>query len=253
MHRFFCRSSEIKGNSIHITDITQVHHIRDVLRYEPRDEIFFFDENGVEYSGKVLSIDKEKLTVNVTGRKKTPVRRRPFITIACAIPKQTKMEDIVDKLTQLDVDRIIPMITERVIVKLDPQKKTLKLSRWRKIAVQASQQSKRKTLPVISPVLNFTEVLAETGDFDLKLIPTLEGNNRDIREILHRGLQGKAVALIGPEGDFTPAEITAAQQRGFIPVSLGETVLRVDTAAIVLAALLPGYHEKNFSNTYSRL
>ncbi|MDD2703502.1 MAG: RsmE family RNA methyltransferase, partial [Candidatus Omnitrophica bacterium] len=162
MHRFFCRSSEIKGNAIHITDITQVHHIRDVLRYKPRDEIFFFDENGFEYSGKVLSIDKERLAVNLTGRKKTPIRRMPSITIACAIPKQTKMEDIVDKLTQLDVDRIIPMVTERVIVKLDPQKKTLKLSRWQKIAVQASQQSKRNTLPAIGPVLNFAEVLAET-------------------------------------------------------------------------------------------
>ncbi|MFA5362566.1 MAG: RsmE family RNA methyltransferase [Candidatus Omnitrophota bacterium] len=238
MHRFFCRNGTIKENTIHITDKTQLHHIRDVLRFKPHDEIFFFDETGFEYTGTVTAMDKETLTVSITGRKKTPSLRRPFITIACAIPKQTKMEDIVDKLTQLDVDRIIPMITERVIVQLDQHKKMLKLSRWEKIAVQASQQSMRKTLPIIGPVLSFTEVLAETSGFKLKIIPTLEGEQSHIREIMHREKIESVAALIGPEGDFTPTEVAVARQHGFIPVSLGETILRVDTAAIAMAALL---------------
>jgi 16S rRNA (uracil1498-N3)-methyltransferase len=183
-------------------------------------------------------MDKDGIIINIFGRIGRPESKRPFITIACAIPKQTKMEDIVDKITQLGADRLIPLITERVIVKLDQHKKDLKLSRWQKIAIQASEQSGRKTLPVISPVMTFTEALSETNGCRLKLIPTLEGRRKHIREIMRSETPGSVAAFIGPEGDFTPREVAAAQQHGFTPVSLGETVLRVDTATIALTTLL---------------
>ncbi len=239
MHRFFCPTAAIQENTVHITDKTLLHHIRDVLRYGPRDKIVFFDETGTEYEGTVLSADKERLIARVDKRKTVSGHHRPFITIACAIPRQTRMEDIVDKLTQLGIDRIIPMITERVIVKLDMRGKMLKLARWQKIAVQASEQSKRITLPIIGPVLEYADVLSEARDTGLKLIPTLEGENRrHIRGMLPSSNTGGIIALIGPEGDFTRAEINAALRQGFHPVSLGATVLRVDTAAVALSAIL---------------
>jgi len=190
------------------------------------------------------------------------------ITVACAIPKKVKMDEIVDKLTQLGVVCIIPLQTERVIVKLDKQKKLQRLLRWEKIASSAVKQSQRNKFVEIKPVTDFKELIADTQDFDLKLIPTLEGERKSLRNILsssfilchprasgdlkkmdsrfhgndvmnvHKVVPKSIIVLIGPEGDFTPQEITLAKAAGFLPISLGKQVLRVDTAAIAAVSFI---------------
>lgn len=172
----------------------------------------------------------------------TPLKKNPSsspaLTIACAIPKGSHMDDIIDCLTQLGVERIIPMRTERVVVKLNDARLAARLQRWNKIARSAARQCQRSSIPVISPVADIVEVISNSREFDLKLIPHLSGERRLIKDVLSQGSYKNIIVLIGPEGDFTPAEVELALHNGFTPVSLGHTVLRVATAAIAAAAYI---------------
>jgi len=160
------------------------------------------------------------------------------LTIACAIPKNSRFDEVIDFLTQLGVERIIPMRTERVVLKLDDARAAEKHRRWLKIAQSAAQQSRRSRIPVVEPVTDFSEAVTKSADYDLKLIPHLSGERKLIRDLLAEKKPENIIVLIGPEGDFTPEEVKLAFNNGFQPVSLGDTVLRVATAAIATASYI---------------
>jgi 16S rRNA (uracil1498-N3)-methyltransferase len=233
MHRFYV--DRIDGETASISDAGQLHHLKDVLRLKTGAAVVVCDSQGNEYTGTVAGIERKQAVIKVTAS--IPARRNKMkLTIACAIPKGDRMDDIIDQLTQLGVARIIPMDTERVVVKLDEAKKEARLKRWRKIAPNAARQSQRNRIPLIEPVTNITDVIARSQDFDLKLIPHLEGERKLIKDVLVAARPKNVIVLIGPEGDFTPAEVGLALKAGFIPVSLGDTVLRVATAAVAVAS-----------------
>ena len=234
VHSFYV-AYKISGNTAVIQDAESLHHLRDVLRLKPGDNISLFDSDGNEYSGKIASQDSKQAVVNITGCRKAPPRKHK-ITFACAIPKKSLMDDIVDRLTQLGVDAIIPLETERVVVKMEGNRES-RLERWKKIARSAAEQSRRNTVPEIPGILSFKEVLALAGEADLKLIPTLTAERKTLKEALGRGFKDVLV-LIGPEGDFTDTEVQQAVGSGFIPVSLGSSVLRSETAAVAVASYL---------------
>ncbi|MDD5236950.1 MAG: RsmE family RNA methyltransferase, partial [Candidatus Omnitrophica bacterium] len=159
------------------------------------------------------------------------------IAVAVAIPKNVKMDDIVEKLTQLGVDKIMPMLTQRTIVKLDERSKIEKVSRWRKIAISAAEQSQRAYIPAIDEIKPIREVIKDGQNYELRLIPTLFGKRKKIKEALGSTCRN-ILALIGPEGDFTPEELDSARDSGFIAVDFGDTVLRVDMACIYIMSIL---------------
>ena len=187
----------------------------------------------------VLEIDSRRVKLEI--KEKRPVNDLTTqITVACAIPKQVKMDDIIDKLTQLGAARIIPLQTERVIVKLDQSKKLQRFQRWEKIALSAVKQSQRSNFVLISPVTELKDLLSNLQDYDLKLIPTLSSERKTLKNIFNQTIKPlkKIIVLIGPEGDFTEKEIALAKAAGFFPVSLGQQVLRVDTAAIAVVSFI---------------
>jgi len=235
MHRFYIE--KIDGNSVTLTDSEQLHRIRDVLRLKAGDAVIIFDRAGHEYKAVTVSIGKKQVELNLT-----PVNRQRSnntkLTVACAIPKGSRMDDIIDCLTQLGVERIIPMLTDRVVVKLDSAAMQVRLLRWQKIAQSAAQQCQRSSVPVISPVTDVKDVIANSQDFDLKLIPHLSGKRKLMKDIIAKPRPKNIIVLIGPEGDFTPEEVEMALHNGFTPVSLGDTVLRVATAAIAIASYI---------------
>ena len=150
------------------------------------------------------------------------------------------MDDIVDKLTQLGVDVIIPLETERVVVRIEENRRS-RLERWQKIARSAAEQSRRNIIPSIPGILDFKAALAQAKSADLKLIPTLDGERKNLKEAL-TGCSFKDIfVLIGPEGDFTAQEVGQAVNSGFDPISLGDSVLRAETAAIAVAGYLRFY------------
>ncbi len=110
--------------------------------------------------------------------------------------------------------------------------------RWKKIALNASEQSQRKVLPIIDPVRKIEEVINDSDNYDLKLIPALIDERQPINEVLTKSNPKNIIVLIGPEGDFTQEEVNLAKNSGFLAVSLGESVLRVETAAVSVASFL---------------
>lgn len=244
MHKFYCPGKNISVNSIIIDEPAQVHHIKDVLRLKIKEKLEIFDEQKNNYKCSLKEILADKIILEVLAMAAKNIKKKIEIAIACAIPKKSKMDDIVDKLTQVGVNRIIPLETERIIIKLDTNKKALRGKRWEKIALSAACQSKLDELPVIEPVLAFKDVLSKFKDYDLKLIPTLCAERKQLKEILQKIKPKKILVLIGPEGDFTIQEVELAKRAGFIPISLGNSVLRVETAAVAVASFLKLYHEE---------
>ncbi len=228
-----------------MTDARIIHHIRRVLCLKAGEALTVFDGKGAEYLCAIRNLDekavlviKEKRVILREGRQEVS------LSVACAIPKKAKFDDIVDKLCQLGVSRIIPVITERVIVKLDKIKKDLRLKRWEKIAQSACQQSQRATIPLIEGVRDLRDLVNECKCFDLKIIPTLIGERKHISSILSSSISNGArniLILIGPEGDFSETEVGLCIKHGFLPASLGELVLKVDTAAISAAGFVHFY------------
>ncbi len=238
MNRFYCNISDVRGEKIIISDPGQVHHIKDVLRFEAGEKAVIFDNQGNVYTSRLENISEKKAEFRVEAKKHKVDFKRAVIAVACAIPKKEKIDDIIDKLTQLGVDRIIPLISERVIVKMDKAKRAQRWNRWEKIVLSASKQSQRNSVPIIEPVTDFAELIGRAREFDLKLIPNLLGERKSLKGCLSGKKPESVLVLIGPEGDFTPEEVNSAVKAGFIPVTFGDFVFRVETAAIYIASIL---------------
>jgi len=236
MHHLYVAQS-LQDGAVRLTDEEHLHHLRDVLRLREGEEITVFDGRGrvfvcaIESIGERQAVLRVKEALSARGAK---VR----LAVACALPKADRMDEVVDKLTQLGVDAILPMRTERVVARLDERGQRARLERWRRIAISAAEQSRRDSLPEIAGVYGLSEVLARAGGFDLRLVAALTERGVSLRKALAATRPASVLALVGPEGDFTPTEVAAAVAAGFIPVSLGSRVLRVETAAVALASFV---------------
>lgn len=240
MHRLFCQSCEISEGKIIIADKSKAHHLKDVLRLRQNDKVSVCDEKGNVYDCIIRDLSGA-VELDIKEKHSASLKKGPTLTIACAIPKKAKFDEIVDKLTQIGVDKIVPIETERVIVRWDSQKKALQKKRWEKIAFSAAEQSQRNNLPIIEEIKDIRQVFEGSGNYDLKLIPALIGRRRSLKEVLRKSKSKSILVLIGPEGDFSQQEIELAKKAGFIPVTLGSQVLRVDTAAVAIASFIRLY------------
>ena len=167
----------------------------------------------------------------------------PVIILACAIPEKSKFELIIEKATELGADEIIPLKTKRTEMELKGDRLQRTIARYQDVAVNAAKRSQRSRVPVIQPITDFALALKsftkETTVF-ISSLPEGEGEGGERKNILEAfkavPSPSRVAFLIGPEGDFTPREYGLARSRGCIPVSLGNTVLKVETAALVVVA-----------------
>ncbi|MDP3789515.1 MAG: 16S rRNA (uracil(1498)-N(3))-methyltransferase [Candidatus Omnitrophota bacterium] len=238
MSRFYVSPESVKGKKIHIGK-EESHHIIDVMRLAEGDDVTVFDGTGKEYSGKIESVKNKNVVINVsqvgTGAGKRPVE----ISLAQALPKKDKMDYIVQKATELGVREIIPVETERTIVRAPKDRVAHKTERWCKIAVEAAKQCGRSDLPDIKEPRRFNALVEDFRRYDGVIMPCLTDRTIPLKNAINKLKDAKKILLmIGPEGDFTPAEITRAEESGALLVSLGGLVLRSDTAAVATLAML---------------
>ena len=215
----------------------EAHHCRHVLRLRDGDTVNIFDGRGHEAQCAIAKIPNQAVQLNVLTQTSTPALRCR-ITLAQAVPKKS-MDLIVQKATELGVTAIVPVLSERTIVRIDED--AAKLDRWREIALESCKQCGNNWLPVIEPPRKATEFFANAGKFDLKLIASLQPGAQPLKQILPAQMPASVLVLIGPEGDFTPAEISEARNAGCLPLSLGPLILRAETAAIYTLSIL--HHE----------
>jgi 16S rRNA (uracil1498-N3)-methyltransferase len=235
MHRFFLPDFQQPALSAE-----EAHHALNVLRLKTGDSLNVFDGRGHEAQCRIAEIAGNSVRLTMLQHTTTPPLRWR-ITLAQAIPKRN-MELIVQKATELGVAVIAPLMSERTMVKLDDD--STKLSRWREIALEACKQSGNNWLPDIHRPQKAREFLNGLGKFDLNLVASLQPDAKPLKSILGADAQGHlgtVLLLIGPEGDFTPAELAQARSAGCVPLSLGPLVLRAETAALYALSIL--HHE----------
>ncbi|MEW5758103.1 MAG: RsmE family RNA methyltransferase [Candidatus Omnitrophota bacterium] len=238
MSQFFAESKNINSNLILITDPKEIAHIIKSRRYNLGDKINLFDEKRNSYAGIIDKINEDEIVVKIVETHCNASLQTSELTIACALPKNAKFEYIVEKLAELGVFRIIPIVTERTIVRLSVDKVRQKAERFRKIAREAAKQSSNPIITKIDEIKFFKDIFDEK--YDLIIIPTLEGKRVTFKDAICSVGTGpcacpKILALIGPEGDFTKEEVEFAIKHGSKPVTLGKRILKVDTAAIFVA------------------
>lgn len=237
MHRFYCPNTNFSKTTITITEQSEIHHLRDVLRLKTDDRIIVFDGRGKEAAGTIMSINRSSVRV-LTEKFQTDYPNRIKLILACAIPKKSKFETIIEKSTELGIDEIIPLITQRTQVRINNERMKEKILRFEKVALNAAKQSNRKTIPVIHPITPFPSALKFLQKDGCAFLPCLFGNRENLMDILTKIKPHQKIIIffIGPEGDFTPDEVSLAVKKGCTPVSLGETTLKVDTAAAAIVA-----------------
>ncbi len=221
------------------------HHLVNVNRARAGDTVIAFDGRGTEWTCELADARKSGATLRVLGTH----TRAPLpcaLTLAQALPKGGVMDDIVRHATELGAARIVPLETERTQVHLDGGRSDKKVEKWRTTALEAAKQCGNPFLPEIAAVQPLAAFLASdvVNSAQLKLIASLHPGARPLRTTVaaFREQTGRAptdvVWLVGPEGDFSPAEMQAATDAGFVPVTLGPLVLRCDTAATAALAVL---------------
>ena len=236
MHRFYDPSLDLSQSQVTLSDPKEIHHLKNVLRLKKGDSIGLFNGRGEEAEGEILGMDAQSVKVKVKNFKKTE-NKNPKIILACAIPKHSKFEWIIEKVTELGVDEIIPLKTQRTEVQLKDERLDRKNSRYQTVALNAAKQSQRSTVPVVYLITPLKDVFEQFKTKAVMVIPSLEETKTTLLEVLSQMKSpSQIVFFIGPEGDFTPQEYQLAKQAGCVPVTLGETVLRVETAAISVVA-----------------
>jgi 16S rRNA (uracil1498-N3)-methyltransferase len=243
MYRFYLPSEQwlLLEPELNASD---THHALHVLRRKTGDSILIFDGAGNQAVAKIIGIEKRREPQAILSIGTHLILPPPNceITLAQAIPKNKNMDLIIQKAVELGASRIIPLLTERTILKyMDHQDAIKKQRRWQQIALEACKQSGQNWLPRIEEPI---EVLASiqrlsSEEQQLLLIASLEARKDTLKNVIARFPNPRAVTImIGPEGDFTPQEYRAASDYGFQPIDLGPIILRTETAAFYCLSIL---------------
>ena len=269
MHRFYIAPEQWNPDHLILMG-GELHHARDVLRLKQGDKAVLFNGRGREIKAELIEVSPNELRFRkLTETETPPLKCR--ITLAQAIPKGKNMDLIVQKAVEIGVAEICPLLSQRTVVDLDHEAAAQKQAKWQQIAIEAAKQCGQNWLPSISPpqtIRNFfndavavvvptteSKVVSSTDapgrrltqsalQSDLRLIGSLQPDARHLKEILHQFREensrqpASVLMMVGPEGDFTPAELSLAKSHGCLPITLGPIILRVETAALYCLSVL---------------
>ena len=236
MPKFFVHNNSIGEKNIEITGSDAVH-IATVLRARVDEEITVCDGYGTDYLCRLIGINKKQVLAEIIGKFKNENEPELKITLYQGIPKGDKMELVIQKCIEIGVDRIVPVITENTVVKIN-DKSEKKNIRWNKIAESAAKQCGRGKIPVVDKIMTFTEAVENSKESDTAIIPYEKEKDTSIRKFA-KEFKGKSVGIfIGPEGGFSENEIELCRKIGISSVSLGKRILRTETAGLVTSVIL---------------
>lgn len=237
-HRFFVDPGQITGDLIRITG-PDVQHISKVLRLKEGAELIVADGTGLEYYGRITSLGKWEVMVSVSQKQQAQSESPVKVTLLQGIPKGDKMELIIQKCTELGINRIVPVVTKRTVVQLSEEKARTRRQRWQRIAEEAAKQSQRARIPVVEEVIPLAEALVRYGNQPL-LVPWEEEKAQTMKEVLkaQRGKCSQLALLIGPEGGLDPEEVALAKAQQAWAVTLGPRILRTETAGLAALTMI---------------
>ena len=223
-------------------------HLVTVLRKKTGDDIVLFDGEGTEYDATIERIDRDVVAAAVRRKRVRSHAARPAVALFSAVPKGRRFDLIIEHATELGADTIVPLMTDRTVVRMDVGSVDNKVERWRRIAVAAAEQCRRATLPQVTPPLSFSEAVEQLPQSAFSILARSVGPQPPIHEILEEidAAHNEIRIFIGPEGGFTPQEVALGQDAGARLASLGENILRTETAAIASLAVINCFLDRRF-------
>mgnify|MGYP000277175568 FL=1 len=239
MDRFFTPKKNINlEQKTCIIEGEDVKHISRVLRCKEKDKLEVCDMDNNEYICEIKEINKGNILLDII--ETVNIKRESDLKIKLyqGMPKGTKMELILQKLTEIGVDEIILVQTKRSVTKIDNKKEDKKIERWERIIYEAAKQSKRGKIPTLTGILTFKEALEDMKNNDLNICPY--ENERTV--VIKEAIKGKQISsigiFVGPEGGFEEEEIEKIQNIDGQVVSLGPRILRTETASVVASSIV---------------
>jgi 16S rRNA (uracil1498-N3)-methyltransferase len=244
MHRFYISPENWNCNVLVLRE-SEAHHARDVLRVRLGEKVVLFNGQGREITAEIADFSDDEIALRRLHEAKTPPLQCRIV-LAQAVPKGKNMELIVQKAVEIGAAEIAPIISDRTVVQVDSKSAAQKQSKWQQIAIEAAKQSGQNWVPRVHTPKKLAELFstAATEPFDLRLIGSLQPGAQHLKKILadysseHQHRPRNVLMLVGPEGDFTPAELALARRHECQPITLGPVILRVETAAIYCLSIL---------------
>jgi len=271
VHRFYIPPENWNPGALALTS-AEAHHARDVLRLKRGDKLVVFNGRGREITVEI--VDLVRHGTDSPGRAKDEIRLRKLheaetpplrcrITLGQAIPKGKNMDLIVQKAVEIGAAEIAPILSDRTVVHVDLESAAQKQAKWQQVAIEAAKQCGQNWLPQVRAPRKLKDFFSDVDSVaavsdrrinaadaqraplqELRLIGSLQSDARHLKKILadysseHGQLPTSVLMLVGPEGDFTPAELALARSHGCRPITLGPIVLRVETASIYCLSIL---------------
>lgn len=238
MRRFYIENTEVASPYPTIRGI-QARHIRTVLHLKAGDSIILFDGTGSQYRATITGTLQDCVRVQIE-EKLHPITESPLkVTIGQGIIKYKKMDWVIQKATELGITAIIPFISSRTIPMWKEDKRAKKIERWRSIALESLKQCGRAVPPHIENIIHFDQILKRPEASCLKIILWENAARDRLPDVLKSHSDTKKIfALIGPEGGFTEEEVRKASMHKFIPVKMGDRLLRAETAAMAFMSIV---------------
>lgn len=244
MYRFFVEADQItedpNGEKYVLISGSDYNHMHNVLRMKPGEKVYISDGVDCEYAGQIEGYEDGNARVGSLTLMDVKRELSSDIYLFQGLAKGEKLELVIQKAVELGARGIIPVNMERSVVKLDEKKAKSRRERWQQIALGAAKQSKRMIIPEVYPVMSMKEALSFAESLDICLMPwECAGGMEASRKIFMDICPGQSVGvLIGPEGGISEAEAALAESKGFVPVTLGNRILRTETAAIYCLSVL---------------
>lgn len=239
MSRFFVDASDVGDRTIDIVSREDIRHITKVLRLSAGDRIEVSDSAQWEYEAEIISVEDTCVEARILDKQKFAREPQVHVTLFQGIPKQSKMETVIQKCTELGIYSIVPVFTERTVV-ADKGNFEKKRQRWQKVSAEAVKQCRRGIIPQIGRELKFQQMIQQLSAFDLVVFPYENETGRTIKDSL-RGLAQKpekVALIIGPEGGFSDTEAQTLKDLGADCVTLGKTILRTETAGLAALSMI---------------
>ncbi len=235
MHRFFI-DTVLRSNTQIELDANAARHAQ-ALRLREGDPVVLFNGKGGEYLGKITFSGRKASVLLEThfSENRCPPSR---VTIAQAMLSSEKMDWVVQKATELGVAQIIPFSATRSNIKLDAIRGAKKLAHWQAVAQAACEQCGMNQVPLITETLSLARLIQETQTTHIHRLTLAIGTNKLLHSQPKPALTESTLVVIGPEGDFTPEELTLLDAANFTPVSMGPRILRTETAGLAALAML---------------
>ncbi len=239
MQHFFVTPDQVMEDRIFVEG-SDVNHMKHVLRMRTGEQVRISDGNNLTYLCEIAGYEEDRAVLAIRERELSDVELPSRIYLFQGLPKQDKMELIVQKAVELGVYEVIPVATKRAVVKLDEKRAKKKVERWQEIARSAAKQAGRGYIPEVKNVMSYGEALRYSESLDVVLIPyELAEGRKETKAVIESIRSGQSIGIyIGPEGGFEKAEVEDAIAAGAKAITLGKRILRTETAGLTTLSIL---------------